>query len=138
MSDATVLTVGVFDMLHEGHAKLFERMAEKGTPVVLVHDDRSVFDLKKRFPVQTLSQRMRNIIDTGLVAQGDVYDLRSVDPSEWLRWIVTVRKGCTFMRGDDMPEFPGHRTLRELGIPVELVPYSKGISSSQRRRDECA
>ena len=133
----TVITVACMDMLHEGHANLLRAMARLGTPVVELHSDRAIFALKGRFPVQPLSQRIRNVYDTGIVKQGDCYPIDGPDPSEWVEWVAGVRKPVTFMRGDDMADFPARAKVEELGIPVVWHPYTRGVSSTQRR-DECA
>ena len=135
MKATTVLTVGCFDMLHEGHAHLFRECGKRGAVVAAAHSDKAIWHLKGRFPVQTLSQRIRNVLDTGLVEK--CYEIEGTDPSEWVRWIVSVRKDCIFMRGNDMPVFPGLKTVEELGIPIVLIERV-GNFSSTNRRNECA
>ena len=49
---------GVFDMLHEGHCKLFERAASYGTVVVGVLSDQTV-ESYKRTPIMNTSERVR-------------------------------------------------------------------------------
>jgi hypothetical protein len=38
-----------------------------------------------------------------------------------------------YVRGDDWENFPGKSVLDQHGIPIEYIPYTTGISSSQRR-----
>lgn len=38
-------------------------------------------------------------------------------------------KTCCYVRGDDMPGFPGKEMVESL-MPVHLVPRSQGVSSS--------
>ena len=41
-------------------------------------------------------------------------------------------KTAIYVRGDDMPNFPG-RSLVEKHMPIQLVPYTQGISSTLLR-----
>lgn len=100
--------------------------------VALIHDDLSIYTLKGRFPIQPAELRKRNLELCGHVdAVGVVYH---TDPSESLQNEVTLIPGSwTFVRGDDMPEFPGRAEVERLGVPIVLVPYTEGVSSSERR-----
>ena len=131
-----VLTIGCFDCLHKGHANLLRRIAEYGEVIAFVHHDRSIFDLKGNWPIQTTSQRIKNLYDAELVKVGNVYIVEGVDPSDLIRWVHETRTIDAFMRGDDMPDFPGRAAVEELGIPISFVSYTEDISSSQRR-EEC-
>ena len=38
------------------------------------------------------------------------------------------------MRGDDMPQFPGRGVCEEL-MPIKLLPYTQGVSSTMLRAE---
>jgi len=128
------LTAGCFDMLHEGHVNLLKRMREHGTAIVLLLDDMAIFRAKGRFPVQEYEHRRHNLI---LAGADTVIPLHLADPSERIVFLVhNVSPPATlwrFFRGDDWPDFPGRVVLKRLGVPVTLVPYTQGVSSSMRR-----
>jgi bifunctional ADP-heptose synthase (sugar kinase/adenylyltransferase) len=42
---------------------------------------------------------------------------------------------CIFVRGDDWRDFPGRSDIEQLGIPIVLIPYTEGVSTSQIRED---
>ena len=46
-----VFTIGCFDLFHEGHRLLLQRMRQFGREVIVgVHDSRSIHKLKSRMP----------------------------------------------------------------------------------------
>lgn len=140
------ITVGVFDMLHEGHFNLFRRLLERGENVsVFVHDDRSTCENKGRFPVQSTVHRYTNVMaafqmlgaDMLYVTVAHVFDANPA-PALAAFWERQRYRGdAAFVRGDDMPDFPARREVEALGWEVELVPYTKGVSSTARREREC-
>jgi hypothetical protein len=50
--------------------------------------------------------------------------------------IVHLRKDETamFVRGDDMPNFPSRQVVENL-MPVKLLPYTEGVSSTKLRKE---
>ncbi|KAI8759564.1 hypothetical protein BgiBS90_031594, partial [Biomphalaria glabrata] len=57
-----VYTVGCFDLFHYGHIRLLKEMRKYGKKVIVgVHDSRSIYQLKKRVPVDSTVTRMRNV-----------------------------------------------------------------------------
>lgn len=127
------ITVGVFDLLHEGHVNLLREMremAQDGSVLVGLHSGRSTFLNKGRFPVQRTSHREHNLKMTGLVDR--VFIVRDCDPGHRLRTELAHGE-WTYLRGDDWPDFPGRDVIEEHGIPIVLVPYTKGTSSTERR-----
>lgn len=129
------ITVGVFDMLHEGHINLLNTMRlEAETIYVIVHDDHSTFLNKGKFPVQELGHRVRNL-ERARVAT-EVVSCTNPDPSPVLEKAVVAMQSMgpvLYMRGDDWVEFPGKDVLAEHNITIKYIPYTKGVSSSQRR-----
>ena len=134
-----VVTVGCFDLLHEGHINLFNKMSEKigwegyNNPYfhVILHDDYSIFQNKGRFPVQNTGHRKYNLEQLGIfpIVTSDK------DPSETIKTLVEKIGNCMFMRGDDWQDFPGKKMLEELNIPIDFIGYTKEVSSTLIRKD---
>lgn len=125
-----VLTVGCFDVLHQGHANLLRQMAKRGDVYVLLHDDRSIWINKGRFPVQNYNHRWHNLKASGL-AKG-IIEVRKPDPSETIKFLcLKAPHDWLFMRGDDWIDFPGKRELERLQVPIEYVPYTEGVSTTE-------
>lgn len=130
------ITVGVFDCLHEGHINLLKKMRDEAEAVVVfLHSDFSTYQNKGRFTVQTLQHRSDNLQKTGLVDR--IEHVFSADPSSPLRFHITDsdKKSAVYIRGDDWQDFPGRKVIEEMGIEIKFVPYTKGVSTSQIRKD---
>lgn len=137
------ITVGVFDCFHEGHARLLRRIFEEYADevAVIVHDDLSTYQNKGRFTVQLLEQRLENL-KTALIllCKEDatkkrtfkIYKTGATDPSMPIGMITANqnKNEVCFVRGDDWADFPGRRTVEELGIEINLIPYTKGVSTT--------
>ena len=137
MKKPVAITVGVFDCLHEGHKNLLMRMREQADKVVVIlHDDLSTFQNKGRIPIQSWAHRRRNLLLTYLA--DEVYTTKEADPSTDILGYYATReeaKDAIYMRGDDWPEFPGRAAVEELKIPIELVPYTPGVSTTLIREE---
>jgi len=125
------MTCAVMDLLHKGHLRLLTRMKDRADLVLVVlHDGFTTFKNKKKLPIENLEKRTRNLIDTGLV---DIirYTFEE-EPHQTFQEIIDRYKDfeITFYRGDDWSDFPGRRTIEKSGIPIVLLPYTRGVSSS--------
>ncbi|UJR34100.1 hypothetical protein I4U23_021510 [Adineta vaga] len=128
-----VYTVGCFDLFHEGHRLLLQRMRQYGRQVIVgVHDSRSIHKLKKRVPVDGTETRMLNVKRYA----DEVYCVAGTDPSNFVKCIVHLRENETavYIRGDDMADFPCRDIVEEL-MPVKFLPYTSGVSSTQLRKE---
>ena len=125
------VTVGCFDLLHRGHLNLLTRMRQVGETTVILHDDRSIRANKGRAPAEPLPVRIANLQACGLADHIRV-TYRS-DPSIDIERVV-CRGEWTFMRGDDWPQFPGRETVEAWGVPIVLVPYTPGVSTTLLRK----
>jgi glycerol-3-phosphate cytidylyltransferase len=126
------LTCGVFDCLHQGHVNLFKKMKEKSEHIVVVlHDDLSTFKNKGRFPVQGFDHRWHNLKMSGYV--DELFPTNSQDPSAAISNAITLFNPVVYMRGDDWPDFPGRRTIEAALIPIVMVPYTEGVSTTKIR-----
>lgn len=129
-----VLTIGCFDLLHKGHINLFHNMRQRGEwVIVIVHDDRSIYENKLKFPVQDLDHRMRNIEMTGLV--DEMHAVHTADPSDILQKVISQHspEEIVYMRGNDWGDFPGKSVLERNNIKIEFIQYTDGVSSTKLR-----
>jgi len=128
-----VYTIGCFDLFHEGHRLLLQRMRQFGREVIVgVHDSRSIHKLKSRVPVDGTETRMINVKRYA----DQVYCVSGTDPSTFVTCIVYLRENETalYVRGDDMADFPSRHVVEEL-MPVKFLPYTNGVSSTQLRQE---
>ncbi|UJR13267.1 hypothetical protein I4U23_000287 [Adineta vaga] len=128
-----VYTIGCFDLFHEGHRLLLQRMRQFGREVIVgVHDSRSIHKLKSRVPVDGTETRMINVKRHA----DQVYCVAGTDPSSFVTCIVHLRENETalYVRGDDMSDFPSRHVVEEL-MPVKFLPYTNGVSSTQLRHE---
>ncbi|XP_060570081.1 uncharacterized protein LOC132728455 [Ruditapes philippinarum] len=128
-----IYTVGCFDLFHEGHIILMERLKELGSQVIVgVHDSRSIFKLKRRVPIDSTHKRMANVKKYADV----VYCISGTDPTPFLKCMFDAEEPVTsmYVRGDDMPNFPARKYIEEV-MPVHFLPYSEFVSSTKIRKE---
>jgi cytidyltransferase-like protein len=131
-----VFTAAIMDMCHKGHLNLLRKMREMGDKVIVVlHDDRSCFIIKDKFPIQSIEHRVRNLYATGLVDEVMVTGLE--DPASSFSDIIVKYPNVLFVRGDDNMEPPGKWILDEHKIEQIYLPYTEGISSTKLREELC-
>eukprot|EP01137_Pigoraptor_chileana_P019747 Opistho-2@81202 len=132
-----VYTIGCFDMLHPGHVKLFQRMRKFGRRLVIgIHDDASILALKSRVPIDSTATRAANVAKYA----DQVFVVAGTNPSEFIEKVVLENISmvgrenfsAVYIRGDDMPHFPGRQTV-ERYMRVLLLPYTQGVSSTYLR-----
>lgn len=130
--DKVALTAAIMDMCHQGHINLLDTMNKEADKVVVVlHSDESCWSIKRKIPIQSLDQRIRNLEITQLV--DEILVTHDDDPSQAFRAALNMYPACefVFMRGDDNYEFPGRHTIEELNIPIKFVGYTPNISSTK-------
>jgi cytidyltransferase-like protein len=128
-----VYTVGCFDLFHEGHRLLLQRMRQFGREVIVgVHDSRSIHKLKNRVPIDGTETRMLNVKRYA----DQVYCVAGTDPSSFVTCSVYLKENETaiYVRGDDMGDFPSRHVVEEL-MPVKFLPYTNGVSSTKLRQE---
>lgn len=129
----TVLNAGIYDLLHEGHLNLLRKMNEIGEQVIVVlHNDLSCFEIKDKFPIQSLERRKWQLENCGLVDSVIVTEKK--DPLQEFRQILMKEKDVIYVRGDDLEDFPGKLAIDEKNIPIKYLPYTEGVSSSQIKK----
>lgn len=113
--------------------KMRARAGLDGFTLVVLHDARSTLKNKGKLPVEHIDKRTKNLLDTGLV--DIVQHTFDQEPIKEFREIIQRwGQSCelVFMRGDDWPAFPGRGVLDMRQIPIEIQPYTKGVSSTSR------
>lgn len=126
----TVLTVGVYDMLHIGHILLFKRAKELGDKLIVAVQDSSV--ILKYKPgtkmVYTTEERMYMVSTIRYVDEVVVYrdvdkDIQDIDFDVFAKGPDQMHKG--FQRAVEWCE--------DNGKEVVVIPRTEGISSSLLR-----
>lgn len=121
-----VLTLGTFDLFHNGHKRLLERAATLGELTVAVNSDRFVTEYKGRPPMWEWADRAHDVSDYAEdVVENDgpgIDVIRHVGPDvivighDWLGKDYPAQLGTT---ADE---------LADLGVSVLFVPRTPGVS----------
>lgn len=126
----TVLTVGVYDMLHIGHILLFKRAKELGDKLIVAVQDGDV--ILKYKPgtkmVYTTEERMYMVSTIKYVDEVVIY--RDVDKD------IQNIDFDVFAKGPDQNHSGFQRAVewcRENGKEVVVIPRTEGISSTLLR-----
>ena len=131
-----IYSIGCFDFLHHGHEKLLNSMDKMGKQLIIgIHDDNSLEQLKnlKSSEHQSLKIRMENLKRYADI----IFVVPNTDPTFYLQNVISKndnKENACFVRGDDMPNFPG-RSFVEDKIELIFLPYTEGISSSIIRKE---
>lgn len=123
-------------MFHAGHSELLRLMNNEADEVVVfLHDDKSTYLNKDKFPVQDFEHRKKNLLDTELVDR--VIAVVDSDPGADFKWFIHKHKdeGLVYYRGDDWENFPGRGELEERGVEIVFKEYTTGISSTKIRSE---
>jgi len=125
-----VFTIGCFDLFHHGHVNLMNTMKKAGkTLIVGVHSDESIYELKKKHPIDPLAKRMENVKQHADI----VFAIPAADPTPYILSAIppNVKRGV-YIRGDDMLNFPSRHAVEKL-LDVKFVQYTAGVSSTMLR-----
>jgi len=138
-----VVTVGCFDCFHFGHEVLINHMLETGNYLLIgVHDDESIYKNKKMRVAQSFALRKQLV--SQFSPQIEVFDVTEADPTNAL--IATYnrhKKLCDeqgiptewrYMRGQDMPNFPGRKFVESV-MRVVWHNYTNAVSSTMIRNE---
>ena len=123
-------TTGVFDLFHVGHLNLFERCKEQCSYlIVAVCDDEYVRIIKNKEPVIPFEDRMR--ILTALKCVDEVVSI-SIQEVEDKMLALQKYKFDVLFSGDDWKGTERYlkteKQFSELGVKIEYLPYTTGIS----------
>jgi glycerol-3-phosphate cytidylyltransferase len=128
-----VLTIGTFDLFHEGHLHLLQacrKLAGGDIVAVGVNTDEFVKKFKGEYPVNTERTRAA-VVDSCRYVNQTKYN---TDGGEWL--IKLVRPDILVIGSDwAKKDYLGQigmtqHALDSLGILLVYVPYTEGISST--------
>lgn len=126
----TILTVGVYDMLHIGHILLFKRTKELGDKLIVAVQDSDV--ILKYKPgtkmVYTTEERMYMVSTIKYVDEVIVY--RDIDKD------IKNIEFNVFAKGPDQTHEGFQRAVKwceEHGKEVVVIPRTEGISSTMLR-----
>lgn len=126
----TILTVGVYDMLHIGHILLFKRAKELGNKlIVAVQDDDVILKYKPGTKmIYTTEERMYMVSTIKYV--DEVISYRDVDKD------IQNIDFDVFAKGPDQTHEGFQRAVKwceEHGKEVVVIPRTEGISSTMLR-----
>lgn len=126
-------TTGVFDLFHVGHLNLLERCKEQcDFLIVAVCGDDYVRTIKKKVPCFPHEERMRIIGALKCVDQVSDITIEEVDD----KMLALERfKFDVLFSGDDWKGSERYIRTEEqfakLGVCIEYLPYTQGISTTQ-------
>ncbi len=129
----TGFTAGVFDLFHVGHLNLFECCKEQcETLIVAVCDDDYVRNIKKKEPIFSLEERVRIVGALKCVDKVVVVNSKEVDD----KLLVQKKFGFDVLfSGDDWKGSERYlkteEQFKELGVAIEYLPYTQGVSTSK-------
>ena len=128
-------TCGVFDLFHVGHLNLLERCKEMCDILIVgVCDDRYVTEIKKKQPVYPESQRVRILNALKVVDRAELVTIAETNDK-----ILALKrfKFDVLFSGDDWKSSERYlmteRQFAEYGASIEYLPYTKGISATDRK-----
>lgn len=128
-----VLTIGTFDMLHEGHVAFLAACAKLGDVTVGINSDQFVLAYKGKKPV--MSYRTRAAVVHALAWVDEVKEneeagqrlIRQISPD----FLVI---GSDWAKKDYYQQIGLSRAqLDKMGVQLIYLPYTEGISSTQLR-----
>ncbi len=122
------ITFGAFDPLHYGHIKLFERAKELcDYLIVCVSSPRYIKEVKNRDEYIPFYERIKAVEAIKYVDYVGYQNIRIGKKEN-----VKLFKPDVIFVGDDWNKktFTGEG----LGVPIEYLPYTKGVSSTKLRK----
>jgi len=124
-----VFTNGCFDLLHAGHIYLFKEAKKLGDRlIVAVNSDASLRHLKgPKRPVFPLRERLE------ILAAIEYIDILTVFRQETPQKIISLLRPDVLVKGGDWPpdQIVGRREVEESGGRVVLIPYIRGLSTTE-------
>jgi len=129
-----VYTSGVFDILHRGHLNILNHARTLGKKLTVgIQNDQAVFENKGYYPVLKTKERLEQMRSLPFVDEVIEY-YSGVNQAS----ILAKVKPDTMIQGDDWP-LQADRTkvmqyLKDHGIKLVLVPYTKEISDTEIKR----
>lgn len=130
-------TCGVFDLFHVGHLNLLERCKSMCDILIVgVCNDDYVRNVKHKNPVFTEQERERILNALEVVDVAYLVDIETTNDK--MRALNMFHFDVLFS-GDDWKGSERYnkteKDFAELGVSIEYLPYTKGISTSQIKED---
>lgn len=128
-----VLTMGTFDLFHQGHAYLLRRAAEHGVLFAGVNSDRFVSEYKGRMPAEPEEMRLRKVAAFRHVQRALLNDGPGVELVQRIRPSMIVIGG-DWLEHDYLKQIDVTRQqLEDLGCDVLFVTRIPGHSTTALR-----
>ena len=126
-------TTGVFDLFHVGPLNLLERCkAQCDHLIVAICGDDYVRDIKKKEPIYSQDERLRIV---GALKCVDEVSLISIEEIDDKMLALERFHFDVLFSGDDWKGTERYnrteKQFGELGVSIEYLPYTQGISTSQ-------
>lgn len=124
---------GAWDMFHIGHLNILRRARQHcGYLIVGAVSDQTLFDMKGKYPIVPLDERMEILGSIGIVDEVvPDYSVNKLDVWERTKFDV-------LFKGDDWRgTAKGHKLeadMASVGVEVHYFPYTPQTSSSELRR----
>ena len=126
-------TQGVFDMFHVGHLNLINNAKDYCDYLIVgVNSDKLVEDYKKLTP--NINEDDRALIVKNIKAVDETIIVDTLDKMEIYK---TLKFDCIFIGDDWIQNSRWKNTveeMRNIGVDVVFLPYTKKISSTQLRK----
>ncbi|HTO38091.1 MAG TPA: adenylyltransferase/cytidyltransferase family protein [Brumimicrobium sp.] len=127
-----VYVIGVFDLFHTGHVELLKRAKELGDKLIVAINSDEMVASYKRTPFLSEADRLAIVESTKYV--DEAFIINEYDNKEFIKKykITKIVHGDDWEKGSYMeqirvtPEF-----LKENNCELVLLPYTKGISTSE-------
>lgn len=124
---------GAWDMFHVGHLNILRRARQHcGHLIVGVVSDDTLFEMKGKYPIIPMAERMEIVDSIGIVDEV-VADFSANKTEVWDRTPFDV-----LFKGDDwLGTAKGHKLESDMaliGVAVHYFPYTRHTSSTELRR----
>jgi len=135
-----IMSLGTFDMLHQGHLKLFKKcrsIAGDGKVIIGLNTDEFVEKYKGKPPIMTYEERRSIIMETGLVDMVVANGQESGNARELLKlfFVDLIVIGSDWARKDYVGQLGiNWDWLDRQGIGICYVNYTHSISTTEIKR----
>lgn len=125
-----VYTIGCFDLLHIGHIRFLKQSKELGKILIVgIHDDKTIFSYKNRYPIIPFEQRIEMVesikwVDRVVKTDG-ISDINFVKKYN-VNIVTVVPTWFNYKHNLNRRE-----RIEELGAKVVIVPYTEWVSTTQ-------